>query len=103
MNVAHWAGVVASCPSFIVSTLGARFGNQTSYQFFDANSVFGTPLGGRRTVPIRIPSPSIRSLPSLKTRTTMLASCLERPNDQRKLLAEGDGQKASIFIIVGRQ
>ena len=55
-NAAHSAGVVAACPSFIVSRLGARFGNQTSYQFFDENSVLGTPRGGRRTVPIRKPS-----------------------------------------------
>ena len=32
-NAAHSAGVVAACPTFIVSRLGARFGNQTSYQF----------------------------------------------------------------------
>ena len=33
----------------------ARFGNHTSYQFCAENSLFGTPRGGRRTVPIRVP------------------------------------------------
>ena len=47
----HWAGVFAVSPSFIVSRLGASVGNHTSYQSWDANSAFGTPRGGRRTVP----------------------------------------------------
>jgi hypothetical protein len=54
----------AAWPSFIVSADGARLGYQTSYQFCEANSVFGTPRGGRRTVPMRRPSPgSARSCP----------------------------------------
>jgi hypothetical protein len=60
----------------MVSTLGDRFGYQTSYQSCDANSAFGTPLGGRRTVPIRVPSPSALGLPNLMTRMAMFAlSC----------------------------
>ena len=70
VNAAHWAGVLAFCPSFMASRLGARFGNHTSYQFCDANMVLGTPRGGRRTVPMRVPSPSTRGLPSLTTRMT---------------------------------
>ena len=64
-------GVLACWANFMVSTLGARLGNQTSYQFCPANASLGTPRGGRRTVPIRMPSPSTRALPSLTTRTTM--------------------------------
>ena len=56
MNAAHCAGVSAAWPSFIVSTLGASTGNQTSYQLPDENCAFGTPRGGRRTVPMRSPS-----------------------------------------------
>src|SRR5664279_2160369 len=67
-KAAHWAGVLACCASFTVSRLGARLGNHTSYQFLEANSDFGTPRGGRRTVPIRNPSPTPLTLPSLTTR-----------------------------------
>src|SRR5574337_2064627 len=74
MNAAHWGGVLASRAIFMVSRLGARLGNQTSYQFRDENSALGTPRGGRRTVPMRVPSPSTRGLPSLITRTTMAGS-----------------------------
>jgi hypothetical protein len=31
----------------------------------EANSVFGTPRGGLRTVPMRKPSPALRAVPSL--------------------------------------
>jgi hypothetical protein len=72
-NTAHCAGVVAARPSVMVSTLGARLGSQTSYQFCVANSDFGTPRGGRRTVPMRWPSPGLRALPSCTTRMTMAA------------------------------
>ena len=44
-NFAHSSGELAPWPSFIVSTLGARFGNHTSYQFSEANFAFGTPRG----------------------------------------------------------
>src|SRR5438552_975276 len=74
INAAHSWVVVACCADFMVSTLGARFGNQTSYQFRVAYSVLGTPRGGRRTVPMRVPSPSALALPSLTTRTTTVAS-----------------------------
>ena len=70
-NARHCLSVFAFCPIFIVSTLGARFGSQTSYQFCELNAVLGTPRGGRRTVPIRRPSPATRSLPSLNTRNVM--------------------------------
>jgi len=68
----HCSGEVAPSPSFIVLTLGARLGNQTSYQFRAENSFFGTPRGGRRTVPIRVPSPAIRA--SAKT-NNFVGSC----------------------------
>src|SRR5512134_205345 len=74
MNVAHSRAVPAFCASFMVSLLGARLGNQTSYQFCDENSVFGTPRGGRCTVPMRMPSPSLLLLPSLTTLTATAAS-----------------------------
>ena len=80
MNATHRPGVVASCPSFIVSGLGARFGNQASYQFRAANCSLGTPLGGRRTVPIRVPSLSLLSLPSLTTRMAIDSSLLLMSN-----------------------
>src|SRR3989338_2446533 len=73
-KTAHWAGVSASWASFMVSRLGARLGNHTSYQFCDANSDFGTPRGGRRTVPMRVPSFATLWLPSLTTRTTIFRS-----------------------------
>lgn len=74
MNAAHCLAVVLFWANFMVCTLGARFGNQTSYQFCDENSAFGTPRGGRRTVPMRRPSPSILLLPSLTMRTPTAAS-----------------------------
>src|SRR5262245_51229673 len=78
----HCAGVAAARPSFMVGTLGARVGNHTSYQFREANSDFGTPRGGRRTVPIRGPSPALLALPSLTTRTAM-----DRSGGARSLLS----------------
>src|SRR5215475_7817161 len=72
MNLFHWAGVVAERPSFIVGRLGARLGNQTSYQFCKANLDLGTPRGGRRTVPMRRPSSSARGVPSLTMRMAMI-------------------------------
>src|SRR5260370_8612185 len=66
----HSFGVVARCAIFMVSTLGARFGNQTSYQFCDANAFLGTPRGGRRTVPNRGPPPPAPPSPNLTTRDT---------------------------------
>ena len=53
---------------FIVSTLGARLGNHTSYQLPDANCALGTPRGGRRTVPMRSPSSFALGVPSLTIR-----------------------------------
>ena len=47
----------------MVSRLGARLGNHTSYQFCFENCAFGTPRGGRRTVPIRSPSRGARGVP----------------------------------------
>jgi len=50
---AFCAAEFARRPSFTASVLGARFGYQTSYQSCAENSDFGTPRGGRRTVPMR--------------------------------------------------
>ena len=47
----------------MVATLGASTGNQTSYQSSRAKSFFGTPRGGRRTVPSRVPSSASARLP----------------------------------------
>ena len=55
-KVRHSPDVRAFCASFTVAALGARFGYQTSYQFWEENRDFGTPRGGRRTVPTRMPS-----------------------------------------------
>ena len=60
-------------PSFIVGRLGARLGNQTSYQFCEANLDLGTPRGGRRTVPMRKPSLAFRGEPSLTIVIAMVA------------------------------
>src|SRR5215468_3046118 len=68
MNLFHWAGVVAERASFMVGRLGARLGNQTSYQFCEANLALGTPRGGRRTVPMRKPSFLALGVPSLTMR-----------------------------------
>ena len=59
--------IVVRC---ISAALGANVGNQTSYQSSLANLAFGTPRGGRRTVPMRSPSPRRRVLPS---RTILMA------------------------------
>ena len=59
---------------FTVSALGDRFGNQTSYQSCEANSDFGTPRGGRRTVPMRRPSFFALGVPSLMTCTAIVRS-----------------------------
>ena len=48
----------------INAALGASVGSQTSYQSSLANFVFGTPRGGRRTVPRRRPSPLRRVVPN---------------------------------------
>src|SRR5258706_9324380 len=71
-NAAHCAGVAAESPSFIVARLGARFGYHASYQSRAANCDFGTPRGGRRTVPMRRPSDLARGVPRLTTRATMI-------------------------------
>src|SRR5881227_1290990 len=72
MNFAHCAGVWAESANFIVGRLGARLGNQMSYQFCDANLAFGTPRGGRRTVPMRRPSFLALGLPSRTMRIGIL-------------------------------
>ena len=56
---------------FIVGTLGARFGNHTSYQSSAANRALGTPRGGLRTVPMRSPSFGARLEPSRTILTVM--------------------------------
>jgi hypothetical protein len=61
----------------MVSTLGARFGNHTSYQSCEANADFGTPRGGRRTVPMRRPSFFALGVPNLTTRTAMTGPLLK--------------------------
>jgi hypothetical protein len=76
VNFDQSAGDAAPRPSFIASTLGARFGNHTSYQFCFENCAFGTPRGGRRTVPIRVPSLGSRGVPRRTTRT--LIATLQR-------------------------
>src|SRR5437867_10953279 len=66
--------------SRINAALGARLGSQTSYQFRLAYCDFGTPRGGRRTVPILSPSPRCLGLPSRTTHTGMTrAPALRRP------------------------
>src|SRR5262245_30224967 len=55
----------------MVAGLGARFGNHTSYQSCDANSLFGTPRGGRRTEPMRVPSFAALRSPNRTTRTAI--------------------------------
>ena len=67
------AGEAAFWPSFIVSTLGASSGNHTSYQSSAAKRDFGTPRGGRRTVPMRVPSPALRGEPRRTMRMGMRA------------------------------
>src|SRR5438552_3156314 len=85
----HSFGVVARCAIFMVSTLGARFGNQTSYQFCDANAFLGTPRGGRRTVPMRGPSRSVLALPNLTTRTAIFVSCRLTGHDAHAMSERG--------------
>src|SRR5690606_23391800 len=70
-NAAHCFGVCASSASFTSSALGERLGNQTSYQSCVANSDFGTPRGGRRTVPMRRPSFFVRGVPRRTMRMVM--------------------------------
>src|SRR5215475_4910921 len=55
------------------AALGERLGSQTSYQLSFENRVFGTPRGGRRTVPSRTPSSGVRGVPSLTIRIAMVA------------------------------
>ena len=62
--------MIGSLASLTVSAAGARFGSHTSYQLPDANAAFGTPRGGRRTVPMRKPSCGNRAVPS---RTILMA------------------------------
>jgi hypothetical protein len=56
-NARHAASDFDASHARIVSSLGARFGNHTSYQFPVEKAALGTPRGGRLTVPIRNPSP----------------------------------------------
>jgi len=66
---------------------GARFGNQTSYQLPDENSDFGTPRGGRLTVPIRNPSFGTLLVPSRTIRIAMdsrLLSLLQHVFDAQR-------------------
>ena len=68
------------CPSsrpgrvFMSSALGASTGNQTSYQSSREKSALGTPRGGRRTVPRRVPSPAARAVPRRTMRMLIGAS-----------------------------
>src|SRR5262245_20458796 len=55
----------------MVGTLGARVGNHTSYQSSFENRALGTPRGGRRTVPMRAPSPFRRRVPRRTMRMLM--------------------------------
>ena len=71
VKTVHALSVVADRPSFIVGTLGARLGNQTSYQSSAAKRLFGTPRGGLRTVPMRSPSSRACGVPSRTMRTAM--------------------------------
>ena len=73
-EISQSLSVVPCSAIFIVSGVGARFGNQTSYQLSAAKRSFGTPRGGRRTVPMRSPSPATRGVPSLTMRTAMKCS-----------------------------
>jgi hypothetical protein len=85
MNLLHCAGVSAESPSFMDGRLGARLGNQTSYQFCEENLDLGTPRGGRRTVPMRKPSSFARGLPSLTMRMAInLLTCSKELFQQRE-------------------
>src|SRR6185295_13837531 len=85
-KAAHCAGVCAAWPSVIVATEGARVGNHTSYQLSDANLTFGTPRGGRRTVPMRSPSSGWREVPRRTMRTlTAISFVLQRAPRARPL------------------
>src|SRR5262245_55158964 len=69
-NTRHSRSVFAERPAVTAAADGDKFGYQTSYQFADANFDLGTPRGGRRTVPIRSPSPAARGVPRRTTRIT---------------------------------
>src|SRR5262245_50140298 len=71
LNADHCAGDTAAWASFMVATLGARVGNHTSNQFCFENCALGTPRGGRRTVPILVPSRGRRAVPRRTTLTLM--------------------------------
>jgi hypothetical protein len=67
MNLFQSASLSAPKPSFTVASLGESSGSHTSYQLSEANFAFGTPLGGRRTVPMRKPSPRSLGMPRRTT------------------------------------
>jgi hypothetical protein len=77
MNVIQARSVLADRPNFTVSMLGASTGSQTSKKFLEERWLVGTPRGGRRTVPIRNPSPGNRSLPRRTIWMAILEDILE--------------------------
>ena len=77
----------------MVAALGASCGNQTSYQSSAAKRDFGTPRGGRRTVPIRRPSPGRRGAPSRTMRTDMPVPSSARVTPARYLLIVETGDE----------
>src|SRR5262245_45567819 len=83
------------------AALGERFGSQTSYQLSFENRVFGTPRGGRRTVPSLTPSSGVRGVPSLTIRIAMVAlgktsnGCEDQPADGSKDREQSKGGEAA--------
>lgn len=80
----------------MIATLGASVGNQTSYQFWDENWAFGTPRGGRRTVPIRVPSFGSRGVPRRTTRTLMAVIVVPRADGGN---GGGDGARSGSSVV----
>jgi hypothetical protein len=76
----------------MVGRLGARLGNQTSYQFCEANLDLGTPRGGRRTVPMRKPSFFALELPSLTMRMGMVDLLSAKVDDDEPYQGSEDDQ-----------
>src|SRR5262245_46411086 len=64
-----------------VAASGARIGSQTSYQSSFAWRDLGTPRGGRRTVPMRSPSPGALGVPRRTIRTAILPANREDEHD----------------------
>src|SRR5262245_18837323 len=71
-----------SCANVKSAWLGARFGNHTSNQLSAEYRVLGTPRGGRRTVPILMPSSGCLGVPS----RTIRMDTVIRPQESIQLI-----------------